>query len=89
MLTCEAGMTKAVEAPTWVLQAVPGMCRMAGTWTTLIDVRLTAQAGVSRGAGAAEATHQVHTGTIVQAPGARIQGWAWATVILINLAEHA
>lgn len=86
---CEAGTTKAAEAPTWVLQAVPGMCCVADAWATFIDVRLTAQASVSRGAGAAEATHQVHTGTIVQAPGAWVQGRAWATVILINLAEHA
>ena len=89
MLTCEARVTQAAEAPTWVLQAVPGMCRVAGTWATLIDVPLTAQASVSWGAGAAETTHQIHAGTIVQAPGPQVQGWAWATVILINLAEHA
>ena len=41
MLTCEARVTQAAEAPTWVLQAVPGMCRVAGTWATLIDVPLT------------------------------------------------
>ena len=89
VLTCEARVTQAAEAPTWVLQAVPGMRRMAGTWATLIDVPLTAQASVSWGAGAAEPTHQVHAGTIVQAPRPQVQGWAWATVILINLAEHA
>lgn len=86
--TCEARVTQAAEAPTWVLQAVPGMCRVAGTWATFIDVPLTAQASVSWGAGAAETTHQIHAGTIVQAPGPQVQGWAWATVILINLAEH-
>lgn len=87
--TCEASMTKAVEAPAWVLKAVPGMCCMAGTWTTFIDVCFTAQASVSWGAAAAEATHQIHTGTIVQAPGIQVQGGAQATVILINLTEHA
>lgn len=89
VLTCEARVTQAAEAPTWVLQAVPGMRRMAGTWATLIDVPLTAQASVSWEAGAAEPTHQVHAGTIVQAPRPQVQGRAWATVILINLAEHA
>lgn len=61
---------------------------MADAWAALIDVCLTAQASVSWGTGTAKATHQVHTGTIVQAPGAWVQGWAWATVILINLTEH-
>lgn len=64
------------------------MCRMAGARATLIDICLTAQASVSWGAGTAEAAHQVYTGTIVQAPGAWVQGWAWATVIIINLTEH-
>lgn len=89
MLTCEACMANAAEAPTWVLQTIPSVCIMAGTRVTLIDVRLTAQASVSRGAGAAEATHQVHAGTVVQAPGALVQGWAWATVVFINLTEHS
>lgn len=67
--TCEASLTKAAEAPTWLLQAVSGVCCMAGTRVTLIDVCLTAQASVSWGAGTAEATHQVYAGTIVQALG--------------------
>lgn len=62
---------------------------MAGTRVTFIDVCLTAQPSVSRGTGATEATHQVHTGTIVQAPGAWVQGQACTTVILINLTEHS
>lgn len=88
MLTCEAWTANAAEAPTWVLQTIPSVCIVAGTRVTLIDVRLTAQTSVPGGAGAAEAPHQVHAGTIVQAPGALVQGWAWATVVLINLTEH-
>lgn len=86
--TCEARMAKAVEAPTWVLQAIPSVCCMTDTWATLIDVCLTAQTGVSWRAAAAEATYQIHAGTIVQAPRTRVQGWLWATVILINFTEH-
>lgn len=88
-LTREASSAKAVEAPTGVLQAVPGVCSMAGAQATLINVRLAAQARITRGAGAAEATHQVHAGTVVQALGAQGQGWARATVVLIDLTEHA
>lgn len=62
---------------------------MAGTWATLIDVCLTVQTRVSWGTVTAEATHQVHTGTVVEAPEAWIQGWAWATVILIDLTEYS
>lgn len=87
-LTCEAGAAKAAEAPTWVLQAVPGVSCVAGARATLIDISLTAQASVSWGAGAAEAAHQVHTGAVVQAPGPWVLGWAWATVVLINLTEN-
>lgn len=72
--TCEARLAKAAVAPTWVLQAVPGVCHVAGTQATLIDVCLTAQPSVSRGASTVEATHQVHTGTVVQAAGAWVQG---------------
>lgn len=86
--TCEAWTADAAEAPTWVLQTIPSVCIVAGTRVTLIDVRLTAQTSVPGGAAAAEAPHQVHAGTIVQAPGALVQGWAWATVVLINLTEH-
>lgn len=58
-------MAKAAEVPTWVLQAVPSVCCMADTWTTLINVCLTVQASVSWGAVTAEATHQIYTSAIV------------------------
>lgn len=87
-LTCEAGSAKAAEAPPWVLQAVPGVSRVAGARATLVDIGLAAQASVAWGAGTAEAAHQVHTGAIVQAPGTWVLGWAWATVVLINLTEN-
>lgn len=86
--TCEAGSAKAAEAPPWVLQAVPGVSRVAGARATLVDIGLAAQASVAWGAGTAEAAHQVHTGAIVQAPGTWVLGWAWATVVLINLTEN-
>lgn len=62
---CEARVTDAAEVPTWILQAVPGMCCMTGAGSTLIDVRLTVQTCVPWGTVTAEATHQVHTGAIV------------------------
>jgi hypothetical protein len=57
MLTCEARMTNTVEVTTWVLQAVPGVCCMADSRATFIDICLTVQTSVSWGAVTAEATY--------------------------------
>lgn len=82
-------MAKAVKASTRVLQAIPGVCCVAGPGATLVDVCFTVQARVSWGAVTVETTHQVHTGTVVQASGTQVQGRAWATVILIDLTQHS